>query len=401
MTSNRFATGAFVFARPRGLQPRDPEELHPLARQHGIDPQFVPEYAGDRVAIGRALTQASSGLGREGFLLRPIKRTAAEVVYGIVREQRDEADERLEHEFEATVAWAAEPNPETVKGDHQIAQRVRDAYRDLRCKVVADDWSASITAYLESHDAAPVRGDGRVYWIPPQRLAEVRTFGAFLADVGIDLVLCEIEAESHTVVQAVAQESLADQLQTLQAEAAAFDGTQKPSTYTRRLEEYQRLRERAVLYRDALGVGFEQAQSVLVDLEKKVTAMLEVRSAMVVHRDGTVDRVEDPPASTLQPRAVAPKMSATLQFAGATFTASSAADGALTFTSGDEAAKSAVAMLESMGLADRWQQAGPASVNIRNSGPVGAEVSVNVKLPGGTTLAGVRRHLAALGIAVA
>ena len=32
------------------------------------------------------------------------------------------------------------------------------AYYDLRGKIVADDWSKSITAYLESNDAARMRG---------------------------------------------------------------------------------------------------------------------------------------------------------------------------------------------------------------------------------------------------
>jgi hypothetical protein len=41
------------------------------------------------------------------------------------------------------------------------------------------------------HDAARVRSDGRVYWCPPQRLTEVRQFGAFLSEVGIDLVLAD------------------------------------------------------------------------------------------------------------------------------------------------------------------------------------------------------------------
>lgn len=390
MKKLKFATGAFVFTRAQGLEPRDPEDLQPLAQQHGIDSGFIPAYAGDRVAVSRALAHASAGLAREGFLLRPITRTASEVVYGIVREQRDEADQRLEHEFKATVAWTAEPDPTEVRGEHTIAQRVRDAYQAVRGKIVADDWSASIARYLEACDAARVRGDGRVYWVPPQRLEWVRSFGALLAEVGIDLILCEIEAENHTVVQAVAQDGLADQLQALEAEAAAFDGTQRPSTYERRLQEYQRLRERAVLYRDALGVGVERAQAVLTALEQKVTAMLDLRARVVVHRDGTTDEAPLPPV--------------TLQFGGATFRPAGTPQADSTmhmFASGDAAARQAVAALAPLGLAGRWQHAGPAQVRISNSGPVGAEVSIVVKLPAGATLAGTARHLTALGITVA
>ncbi|MFH1922937.1 MAG: hypothetical protein ABIP48_23990 [Planctomycetota bacterium] len=104
MTSQKFDTGAFVFTRTRGLQPRNPDDLHPLAAQNGIDPQFIPTYPGDRVAIGRAISHASSGLQREGLLLRPITRTSSQVVYGIVKEDCDEAEQKLDHDFEGLVS---------------------------------------------------------------------------------------------------------------------------------------------------------------------------------------------------------------------------------------------------------------------------------------------------------
>jgi hypothetical protein len=106
MQNTRFSTGAFVFTRTRGLAPRDRTDLIPLATAHGFAPALVPAYPGDRVAITRAITQASTGLARRGFLLRPIKRTSSEVVFGIVRGQKDEAQVRLDHDFEATVAYA-------------------------------------------------------------------------------------------------------------------------------------------------------------------------------------------------------------------------------------------------------------------------------------------------------
>jgi len=390
MTSDRFSSGAFVFTRARGLQPHHPDTLVPLAARHGIDPGFIPAYAGDRAAVSRAICQTSSGLHREGLLLRPIKRTSTEVVYGIVREQRDEQAERLDHEFEATVAWLAEPDASLVLGGHPVAQRVAEAYRELRGKIVADDWSATVTDYLERHDAARIRGDGRVSWVPPQRLAEVRRFSALLAEVGIDLVLCEIEAEARAVVENVAQVSLDDQLERLQAEAAAFDGTQKPSTYARRLGEYQRLRERAVLYRDALGVGVDRAEQVLSLLEQKVAAMLELRHQTVIRRDGSPKRT--PP--------VAPPRPPSLRFGGAAFTLAATEDGILVFVSDEPAAVCAVRTLESMGLAGRWQQAGVAQFSIANSGPPGAAVSVRIRLPEGQPLVSVTNSLANMGIEI-
>jgi hypothetical protein len=391
MTNQKFASGAFVFTRARGLQPRDPDDIPPLATQHGIAPAVIPTYAGDRIAISRAISQASAGLHREGFLLRPITRTATQVVYGIVKEDRDEAEQKLDHDFEGLVSWSAEPDPAVVHGEHPIARRVAEAYQDLRGKIVADDWSGVITAYLEKHDAARIRGDGRVYWVPPQRVPDVRKLGAFLAEVGIDLVLCEIEAESRTVVEQVAQDSLEDQLDRLQQEADAFDGTQKPSTYARRLEEFQRLRERAILYREALGVGVERAEQVLAGLESKVQTMLDIRLQTVVHRDGTVD-------GPIRARSSTPT---SLRFAGATFTAAPSNDPAvLTFISDEQSAVATAQVLEGMGLGGKWQQAGPCQVSISNSGPPGAAVSIRLRLSEGQSLASAARPLAALGIEI-
>ena len=404
MTSNKFTTGAFVFTRARGIQPRDPNDLQPIAHQHGLPGDIIPAYAGDRAAIGRAIAQTSSGLHKEGFLLRPIRRTSSEVVYGIVHEQKDESGDKLDHQHEATVSWSIEPDAAAVQGDHPIALRVADNYASLRGKIVAEDWSSTITSFLEQHDAARIRGDGRVYWVPPQRVNAVKQLGAFLAEVGIDLILCELEPETKTIVQDVASESIEDQLNKLQAEVVNFDGTQKPSTYVRRLDEFQRLRHRAVLYRDALGVGVDRAEQVLGELETKVTQMLDIRRQTVVHKNGTITSPSSPAKSTSnkparpQVQTTAPS-ALTLRFAGATFTPTDSDDSStLSFVSDDETAKSTAQALESMGIAGSWQKAGPVQVNIRNSGPPGASVSIRLRLPNDLTLDASANHLAGLGI---
>jgi len=396
MTNSKFASGAFVFTRARGVIPRRPEDVIPLAAKHGLDASIVPPYAGDRAAIGRAIAKTDTIINGQTYLLRPIKRTQSEVVYGIVRERRD-GEEHLDHAHEATLRWTAEPSPEYVEGDHTLAKRVHLAYAALRGRIVADDWTAAITDALERLGAVAFREDGRVYWVPPQSLAEVRRLQGFLADVGMILVIAEVEAETTNTVTEVVSESVADQIHKLTLEVAEFDGTQKPSTYARRLEEYQMLRGKCVLYRDALGVGVDEAERALTELEGKVEAMLSVRTKSVVHRDGSMDTPKAPtPASASAPTAIT-----SLKFAGATFTAAETPDGdELLFVSGDACAISAVKALEAMGLAGSWQKAGGIEVNVQNSGPVGAETSIRVRGASGVEVASVGRALAGVGIGV-
>jgi hypothetical protein len=383
-----FGSGAFVFFRARGLEPRAPTEIGSILVTHPIEANIVPTYAGDRVAASRAISLASSGLSQRGYLLRPLKRSSSLLRYAIVREEC--VTDSLDHSQEGTVTWRTEPDPSEIEGDHPIAREIATHYQSLRGKIVAADWSASISSYLEDRDAARVRRDGRIYWVPPQRLECIRKLGGFLSVIGIDLVICEIESQHHAVVSSVAETSLEVQIEQLEAEVEQFDGTQKPSTYARRLETYQRLRERAGLYRDALGLGVSRAEQVLGDLEQKVSTMLDLRQRTTIPRRPTLD--ESSPTDK--------RPQASVRFAGVDFRLLQEADEELTFASGEDHAKASLASLDAMGLADRWQSAGSTEVKIKNSGPPGADVTLTIRRPAKQPLRSLSASLATLGIEI-
>ena len=143
---------------------------------------------------------------------------------------------------------------------------------------------------------------------------------------------------------------------------------------------------------------------MLSELETKVSAMLDIRQGMTVHKDGSVSK-----KGASKPRVVkervqvteTPETQATLSFAGATYSpAVSNQVGVLAFTSADDHAVSAVKSLESMGLAGRYQKAGNVEVCIQNSGPPDAPTSIFLKMPAGAKLADAAKSLASLGIEV-
>ncbi len=394
MNHTQYQAGAFVFARARGCEPRNSDDIKLLAEKYAIEESLIPSYSGDRTTIGRAITQATAGLTRQGYLVRPIKRSSKEVIYGIVREKKDEVGQRLDHDFEATVTWQKEPDPSIVQGDHAVAVQIADHYRQLRGKITASDWSSSISAFLDAHDATPIRSDGRVFWVPPQRIKSVLHFSSFLQEVGIDLILCELQAEQRQLVHDIAHQSLEDQLDKLELEIESFDGTQKPSTYQRRLDEYQRLRNRAGLYQEALGVGVDRAKSVLANLEIKVQEMLEVRTQVVIPRKPK--ETQEAVASV----AIADEISS-LIFGGAEFLflIEDEASGIVTFVSDETAAKQKVAQLKTMNLEGKWQQIGRSRVCIQNGCPSGS-VSIRLDLPDDPSIAVVAKSLATIGIEI-
>lgn len=296
--SRSFTVGAFVFWCARGVAAIAPEDAKAIAhRFDGLDADLiVPAYSGDRATFGRAVQRAAAGLARAGFLLRPLDVKAQDhATYSIIAEHKNLESLRIDHGFRANVSWTAEPDPRTVHGDHPVAGRVRAIFDTLAGKVVADDWSANLSKYLVGElQGVSMRDDGRVYWLPPASIEDVTTLKGFLHEVGIDLVLAPITEESHHVVKAAATSSIAAELDKLTAEVEGFDGTEKPSLYERRLEKYAELRDRAVLYRDSLGVGVAQAEEALEALETKVGEMLMLRTQTVVHREEKIEAVAAP-----------------------------------------------------------------------------------------------------------
>jgi hypothetical protein len=223
------------------------------------------------------------------MLLDATGRDASRSVFSIIAKRRNDALLRVDTEFRASVAWSDEA-PDEVEGDHPVAGRVRETFDRLRDRVVADDWTAKLIAYLTgTMRAVSMRDDGRVYWVPPQHIDDVAALRAFLKDCGIDLVLAPITETATKVVRAAAGASIADEIARLRAVVADFDGKQKPSNYESRLAEFAALRDRAVLYREALSVGVDEAQAALDELEQKVEAFLMERTSTVLHREAKAE----------------------------------------------------------------------------------------------------------------
>ena len=285
----KFAHGIFCFYRVSAqCQPMTPAEIERLAAQHNLPASIVPQYAGDRQQISRAIGAVSSKASKGGWQLTSIKTGRHEVVYGISAVEKDQAQERVDFTFDDRLRWSDEGgNGQHIEGMHAVAKEVETAYQGIRGRICPGDWTEALTTHLVGTcQAFPFREDGRVYWCPASHMAGLSTLGAFLRQVGIDLVVCEVETETREVIQQAAQESLADNLQMLQDDVAQFDGRQKPSNYRRRIEEIVQLRKRATVYHEALQVGVDQAQTILTKLEEQVKELLDCRESTVVHRNG-------------------------------------------------------------------------------------------------------------------
>lgn len=289
--SEKYKDGAFVFYRVSSqCQPMTPADIERLAAQHSLPASIVPEYAGDRQQVSRAIGQGSAQVSKQGWMLRPIKQTRHEVVYGVVLERKDKGNEILEHNQEGTMHWTDEHGngahiTHRYAASHSIIDLVDAAYQALRGKICPGDWTGALTTYLvQECYAQAVRDDGRIYWCAPAYVARLAPLTDFLGAVGISLVVCELEANAVSVVQEAAAEGLADQLARLTTDVAALqDGEKhKPSNHKRRLADIVDLRKRAMVYQATLGIATESVAHALAQLEAATQQALTLSLAGVV-----------------------------------------------------------------------------------------------------------------------
>lgn len=291
-----YKDGAFLVWNSRLTSPAmDPDDVRDMALAAGLPESIVPEYAGDRAIISRILDGNASKLKRKGWALTSLKRSGKYVLVSIHRVNKDVEKQEAKLPQVGTLEWTAEP-PDATSGivsDHEVGQYLDGEYRKLRGKITGSDWTSSLVRYLvDECYAMSWREDGRVYWVPPIGLPKVRELQTWLKSVGVSLAVAEIDSQVRDSVVEVVESSLVDQLDGLAAEVESFNGRQKPSTYTDRLEQFHTLRKRAIVHCETLGIAKETAEAIkakLDEMETTVADHLEERKKIRVKRDGTIE----------------------------------------------------------------------------------------------------------------
>lgn len=106
---SRYTDGAFCFYRTSSqCQPMHPHDIEHIAARHGISAAIVPQYAGDRQQVSRAIAQVSGQMARKGWQITSIKTGRHEVVYGISAIDRDQQLERVDFAFTDRIRWSDE-----------------------------------------------------------------------------------------------------------------------------------------------------------------------------------------------------------------------------------------------------------------------------------------------------
>lgn len=260
----------------------DRETLERIWRDAQLDTALLP----DEPTADRALKQAvrDAQVGHRDRLIRLGLDTETEVVFAVVREQRDErgnvsyAQEARVHLDRATERLTADDPM------HAIVQTVFAGYRAHRTTHASDDVRKAIVKTLASWSAVMLREGGGIYWVPNVHAAELRNLQSAIERIGTSHVYVlpvHESADATLALGEIATASLEAELAQLQAEIAAFVAAppERASTLERRLDAFEALRGRASLYRSILSVQVTDLDAQLDRMAAAIEGLLAQKAA--------------------------------------------------------------------------------------------------------------------------
>ncbi|MEQ1735831.1 MAG: DUF6744 family protein [Rhodoglobus sp.] len=256
--------------------------LEVIWNEAGLPPELLPEAPSAERAFKAAIKEAQ--VGQQGRLIRLAVETPAEVVFGVVREDRH-GDGTLVYRQEARVTL--DRNRDQLSSDAPGNDLVLDVMRRfevLKTTHVADDLRRAITRTLDTFAAVMLRPSGGVYWAAAPYAAQVRQLQVAVQRIGtstMSVLPVHRSPEAEQTLAQVARASIEDELAALQTEITAFVSTppDRASTLLRRFDAFEALRARARLYRSVLNIQVQDLDQQLDGMSAAVEGLLNQKAA--------------------------------------------------------------------------------------------------------------------------
>ena len=263
-----------------------PEDLVNLGKEKGVPDEIMPEAPTSETTYRRVTRTPVP----DGWLLRPVKRTGAPLIWGIVRETRDSETEKVIHRQVGTFRYdrdleVAEFTVEAGDEDAKIARGIGSSLvakwqSEQGCHVTEDITSWLTNVIKNRWKGFAMRRHGGAYVVLSQFAPEVRAVrdliesipNTTLAEVNI---LPQVNVDDTIVtMKRQARHSVEVQLAEMKRAVESFDTTTRDSTLRKRLAEYKDLQSRLDLYRGSLEIMTEDIEEALGTLQGKVGDLL-------------------------------------------------------------------------------------------------------------------------------
>jgi len=319
-TSNLPLLGYTVLWRLAGIRVSQPN-LEQALQGAGFS-KYLPSPPTPRVALHRALTEwirvkreamnnsapepedeetEESNPRQRRTLIRVINRARSEhVVYALIAEDIDFSALGLSYgtslrillhkktgEMICTTEARGEINAQ--RESQQVTKELMPYWEQYRKLFIARDLSEMMRKIIEGMSAVSLRRTGGIYFVPADnrdpllRLQELIsgipqiTEGAYVCALGVPDAL-----ETRRTLSKAVHAGLLDEIESLRGDLARLsesDAQHREKTITERLLLYRKVKKKAEMYRDALGIRQDQLMAGIRELETQAQNLLSGEDA--------------------------------------------------------------------------------------------------------------------------
>lgn len=271
--------------------------LQRLLKAHGLIPaKHMPPSIEGSAAFRKAIE--ANKRGDRTKLLRYIKETPQELIYGVVREAVDEDKEDLKYKVKARIVFRKRTESVVIRGGRSpVAETVKTLYDEYVSTYIHTDIRRWIVRMINEHmQAVQMKKNGGVYFIAHQHTKILRSLEGVVNSLGTsEFTVTPIfdSVETTASVGKGTRGALERELAQIKKDLQEFK--EKPprrDTLKRRLADFQALKGRARMFADLLNFtvgdleeGIDDADTVVkaligqveADILKKVEARKEKR----------------------------------------------------------------------------------------------------------------------------
>ncbi len=315
-TSQFPLVGYTVFWRLAGIRVSHPD-LERALQTAGFD-QYLPDPPTPRVALRRALAewirvkqqiarnlqlqqddeeQEENDGGRQRTLIRVINRAGSEhLVYALVAEDVDfsvlglsygTALRILLHKKtgEMICTTDAEGVIDAQRESQQVTDELRPYWRQYRDLFIARDLSEMMREIIDGLNAVSLRRAGGVYFVPATERDLLVRLRELIADIPqiaeLDPFVCALgvpdAAETKRSLAKAVHAGLLDEINSLQTDLGRLSEAGdrlREKTIAQRLVTNKRLKAKAEMYEDLLGMRQDQMRAAIGNLEREARNLL-------------------------------------------------------------------------------------------------------------------------------
>jgi len=244
--------------------------LENLFDSYNLDKKFLPPIVSGRKAFMRTLKEI-----QKSNLVRKIKEDEKYIIFGIIKEEVDPENIKLEFETQDIIFFDKENKEVFLKLNKLNLDDIKDLLNYFQIIYIAEDIRKVITRFLNYLNAVLLRKTGGIYFVPKNYAVELEKISGVINNIGnsefyeLDIVDSEAtKKQAIKLIKSELEENLKKEAENL--ETLLDNPEVKTSSLSRAIERYKNAKEKLEMYKNLLQFAADDIEQELNETEKRI-----------------------------------------------------------------------------------------------------------------------------------